>query len=880
MSGNTTNPTLSGTAEKSTEIARRTGMLPALGKQGSPMLYEGTEFEDVEEWLDDFDALCDGYSVSDEDKCRIVTRYVSHSVRVSIKSMPGYDEKEWDTMRDEMIRSYQSTALRIMWTIDNLRDVAKTAADLPMIRPGDFEAYLREFRSISHYLKSKGKLSEDTLDRTFWAGFPEPIKDKMVGAMYRISPREKAFTDSSVPYTFATQLKAARMIFDASSFDARERFRITDREIQVERDLVYKVQDVQDGLRAKGHRLPQSEILDLRKEAEGRAARKELPVDNRVRGILKVPKNTTVDNELELITRKLNEMDINSVAYFASYTAAIREGYPIEMRVQRPTWGTDRIPHAQTYSNVAPPHLPPIRQRPGYTNNFEDRRCIWCHTPGHILRNCPFAAEQAARGIVKREGNSYVYPDGSKVQGAYGEKLATVAALKHHERTAAQTNHAGIYDDQEDGYLPEEKWYENTYPSEEYNQCSIEEYEPDEEYYDPEQEEHRIGVTSSYEDWEREEYDRSHAAYTPEKPMPKRSTGFVPLPRSGERGYRDKLTRFQEPKGLTTWPNNIRPGREWRNNDREPDTSYPRREPSTRPPDIKGFEDVPMPEHKEESRRKEKPSEEKPSAIKDQGSRFTRKTEYASEIDAYKVIDGVLSTKMPMNLSIKELLSLSPLASSMISAGTRVKMIPVNDKPGGAKVSHTEYFDEVETYHGAANDEDREGPPPGLRKSKRQTLILFPGTIGGNPVDFMIDTGSEIDVCPMSIFKRFNPPVPISTTERRWLKGMNGPMQRMRGQMKGVELNIGGLTLTTDIHLHDEGPRFVILGMPFLTKARFEHFWDRKGRGHVRLHSRGERIEIPHGSWIDESEDRTDVNHGEIRNRERKRERPPHLKDF
>jgi hypothetical protein len=340
------------------------------------------------------------------------------------------------------------------------------------------------------------------------------------------------------------------------------------------------------------------------------------------------------------------------------------------------------------------------------------------------------------------------------------------------------------------------------------------------------------------------------------------------------------MTRFQEPKGPTTWPNNIRPGREWRNNDREPDTSYPRREPSVRPPDIKGFEDVPMPDRKEETRRKEKPAEEKPSATKDQGSRFTRKTEYASEIDAYKVIDGVLSTKMPMNLSIKELLSLSPLASSMISAGTRVKMVPINDKLGGAKVSHAEYYDEVETYHGAANDEDKEGPPPGLRRSKRQTLILFPGTIGGNPVDFMIDTGSEIDVCPMSIFKKFNPPVPISTTERRWLKGMNGPMQRMRGQMKGVELNIGGLTLRTDIHLHDEGPRFVILGMPFLTKARFEHFWDNKGRGHVRLHSRGERIEIPHGSWIDDLEDQREVKHGKAQKQERKRETPPHLEDF
>lgn len=124
-------------------------------------------------------------------------------------------------------------------------------------------------------------------------------------------------------------------------------------------------------------------------------------------------------------------------------------------------------------------------------------------------------------------------------------------------------------------------------------------------------------------------------------------------------------------------------------------------------------------------------------------------------------------------------------------------------------------------------------------------LIKFNGMLNDNRVTFMIDTGSEIDVCPQHIYNRLQSPPLCRTDMTIFLKGMNGPGKKMRGVMENCEIKIGNMSVQSNLHLHDEGPNCIILGQPFLHQARFEHFWDGE-RPNVRFTTEEGSVEFPY----------------------------------
>ncbi len=186
------------------------------------------------------------------------------------------------------------------------------------------------------------------------------------------------------------------------------------------------------------------------------------------------------------------------------------------------------------------------------------------------------------------------------------------------------------------------------------------------------------------------------AIQTYEKGKPVRAAGFVPGPKGKMNAVRDMFSNFREKPAPTSGSNKIpteghrydthrrpEPNVEQRNEQskREPiaerkGEGYRRPEPPAPRVDhrikedraretVIPPEDIEMKEVIREQRRE-------PTKRDTTETRKIRQSDFAREVDPFKVVNVILNTKVPLNLSLKKLLAVSPLTFTLVNKGTRV----------------------------------------------------------------------------------------------------------------------------------------------------------------------------------------------------------------
>ena len=830
--------------------------VPALGKDGSPVMFEGTELEDVEEWIDEFDSFCEIYDIAEKDRCRLLTKYVSHGVRSALKGIPQYDSKDWPGLKDELIRSYKSTALSVRWTTDDLREFTKESSQGRMRLPQDFEAYLREFRTISAYLVKRKGMSEEERGRMFWTGFPMEARDAVTMAMYRVEPNNASFVDSSKPYPFDLQVKGARNVFNAESFDARERFGISEKDVSEKRRNASAYQDLKDQMRANGRRVvpsfsyepikptPLTEIA----QKEGRTAwRSTGPTPNRDQQ----NRPERQDQDLDLIIDRLRNMSVNSSRYYSSYMSALREGFDIGGRVPVPLWGSQENP---VYND-----------RNVQRNAASMDVCYYCNISGHKINACDLVREHMRKGWIERSSDGkLVFPGGEAIRGPYGMKRSLIVAERYNRRSPVGNNFIGVCSEDEArdvyGYDSDEEAH--SYP--------IIDYEEDD---------HKFGTfraTKRMLPPHMRNSDWSAAASVRSKPQPRRTDAIRPGPAGkGEQGFRDKTARFadrvfqnpntvplQKPNRYTSETPKPYWDQEKRVGTKPAMTRRPQEQAETVPaPRKPPQEDVIM-------------KDAKPKADKT-GTPNARKSDFAREVDPYETVQRILERQVPLSMSMKELFAVSPLASSVVSKGTKITLGPASTSQKAVSFARGEDDSESEGEHLVMNagHDDRISLSPSMKKAEFRSrgLIVFPGEIGGNQVRFMIDTGSEIDVMSRALYERFKESIPVRTDLRMFLKGVNGPARRMIGIMEDAEIKIGKMSFFSNMHLNEDGPDYVILGQPFVHQSKLEHVWV-DGQPKIRLIAEDGVIEFPYPSDDRSSQRQLERGHSRTRHRAEKKE--------
>lgn len=264
----------------------------------------------------------------------------------------------------------------------------------------------------------------------------------------------------------------------------------------------------------------------------------------------------------------------------------------------------------------------------------------------------------------------------------------------------------------------------------------------------------------------------------------------------------------------------------------------------------------------------------KPKADKT-GTPNVRKSDFAREVDPYETVQRILERQVPLSMSMKELFAVSPLASSVVSKGTKITLGPASTSQKAVSFARGEDDSESEGEHLVMNagHDDRISLYPSMKKAEFRSrgLIVFPGEIGGNQVRFMIDTGSEIDVMSRALYERFKESIPVRTDLRMFLKGVNGPARRMIGIMEDAEIKIGKMSFFSNMHLNEDGPDYVILGQPFVHQSKLEHVWV-DGQPKIRLIAEDGVIEFPYPSDDRSSQREQERSRSRTRHRAEKKE--------
>lgn len=876
-------------------IEQRPGVLPALGKDGAPLFFEGTEFEDIKTWLRDFEMRCDAAGVPTTSRCSILPRYVSLKVRKVLNGIPEFLDSDWEGLKNELEITFYSTAMSMLFTKDDLNRLVQAQRNKPMTRPQEFETYLQEFRMQSQYLTEKGLLTPDEKATSFWKGFPLHLRESLMNRMFRLDPTNATFRNEAIPFRFDLQLQAARTLFNASSFDAPERFQFTEQEINQKRNDALRFQSAQERASVGNRQIAPTFLSGVPEQINPMWGN---VVPNTIPTVRVEPKKTGYESELDLVIDRLQRMDVKSSTYYTSYTIAVREGFPLEGRVPQPMWG--RVGSENSTVNFqqpmnAPRQTGPTRQTyPGVSNvpranvTGGAKDCFYCGMFGHRASDCKIAVDHANRGWIIRDGPKILYANGESIQGPYGKKKCLIVLEKYNQQPVTQFTNSFEVD--------EEMFNSHSFQRGDLESEGTESYDVNDELYDRESDvAHHFTSLAGETDAEIDQRVINAIAcglQAYEKGKPGRPTGFTTGPKGKPVAVNDKFAKYRDPKPQqrpesqtvkppTSGTNNIPIARPTQNNQPAP----PKPNYQTQPrPTIQPAMPNMMPVKIQEDRANDRmiaPEDvqmkdvsrtrpQRPKNDKNDGVKTVRQTDFAMETDPYKVVNEVLNSKMPMNMSFKQLMAISPLAASIVNRGTKMQQqtvdglnktmqyvmsgatnvheiddAEVSEYPAYLECSSSEVDREFQTYELRQPESDVVPVDENERVAYHRKIIKFHGDLNGNRVKFMIDTGSEIDVCPWRVWQSMENPIPYRTDMRLMLKGVNGPSKPMKGVMENCEVKVGSMTILSNMHLNDDGPDCIILGQPFLHRARFEHLWI-QDRPTVRLTGPGGSIEFPY----------------------------------
>ncbi|RDB30943.1 hypothetical protein Hypma_004877 [Hypsizygus marmoreus] len=119
----------------------------------------------------------------------------------------------------------------------------------------------------------------------------------------------------------------------------------------------------------------------------------------------------------------------------------------------------------------------------------------------------------------------------------------------------------------------------------------------------------------------------------------------------------------------------------------------------------------------------------------------------------------------------------------------------------------------------------------------------FKGTFGGVTVNFMVDTGSELNLVSNDLYQKTGLPIDMDGT--RWsLKGIHGNAVRLGGCVRDVPLRVAGHDFDHHFFVSQEGvgtgQHDVILGQPWLQWYMASLNYTRAGGMYMRLWQKGD----------------------------------------
>jgi len=417
--------------------------MPLPGTKRAPKKFKG-DYRYIKDFLNHYEKLLNDCNVTrDDEKCAAILQYCSFDVRETIEGLAEYQTPDWTQLKTALLRLYDSERNELRFIEDDIIMFTKISKQKRIKSMNDFRNYERKFQRVAGWLKGKGELNDDQVNKYFWTGLHKKFR-KYVEA--QMATTTSTPLDSSKPFPITSIVRAAEAIlfrgrFDRDKSDHKKKVNWaeipsdsdsdTESDTDTGTDSDVDSDDEDNKYYQFKRRSGSKRRMKDRKTIHGDKAKKIL------KNLDKEETESRKQDQMDTLIRQMQHMSVDDPRYGLLYYRAITLDSVAEKCISPP-----QFPRQPMARNVDP------FQRSLNTSSFQGSQtptsrtsfeCYGCGAKDHGMSNCPSLDNLLKQGMIKRgSDNKLVMKDGSRIFKESGETF--VQAAQRQSKATQQTS--------------------------------------------------------------------------------------------------------------------------------------------------------------------------------------------------------------------------------------------------------------------------------------------------------------------------------------------------------------------------------------------------------------------------------------------------------
>ncbi|TCD60546.1 hypothetical protein EIP91_009873 [Steccherinum ochraceum] len=205
-------------AEPAVAYTRTTNQsMPVPEGRQAPTKFKGKP-SSLRSFLLQFESLAETHKLTSAEKCEWVVEYCSTKVRNTIRGYENYRNGNWDGLKDDIKNAYDIALDTQPYQVINLIQlVRKTSrgSERKMASLSAWKKYVRNFVRIAGSLVQHDQITKDEYATYFWIGIPSAFQVQLENMIRNRLPTH----DIAKPYPFEEIQRAAEHILHRNRFD-------------------------------------------------------------------------------------------------------------------------------------------------------------------------------------------------------------------------------------------------------------------------------------------------------------------------------------------------------------------------------------------------------------------------------------------------------------------------------------------------------------------------------------------------------------------------------------------------------------------------------------------------------------------------------------
>lgn len=176
--------------------------------------FSGSDSESLPDFLHDYEALADSCGLTDAQKVECILRYIPRSLQSLWKTLPGFQNVDWDDLKAHLVTLYPDIAASSRDTKQGLKTFIDLSAAAQICSEADVQNYYRNFLTVASPLLDSSRITLDDYNTAFFKGFPPKIQDIIAKRLEVVFPHHPVHE----PFAVEGVLNAARRYFSSNQF--------------------------------------------------------------------------------------------------------------------------------------------------------------------------------------------------------------------------------------------------------------------------------------------------------------------------------------------------------------------------------------------------------------------------------------------------------------------------------------------------------------------------------------------------------------------------------------------------------------------------------------------------------------------------------------